>query len=61
LLGLLSRLYPQVEIHASTQLATHNSRQIEVLSALGVTSSIFPGNCPWMRSTCSPDTAGSRT
>ena len=36
LLGLVSRLYPQVEIHASTQLTTHNSRQIDVLSALGV-------------------------
>ncbi len=36
LLHLMRRLYPQVEAHASTQLTTHNSRQIELLARFGV-------------------------
>jgi len=35
-LYLLKKLYPQAPIHASTQMTTHNSKQVEFLKKFGV-------------------------
>jgi len=35
-LYLLKRLYPQARIHASTQMTSHNSKQLELLKKFGV-------------------------
>ncbi len=36
MLGVVKDIFPSLEIHASTQMTTHNSKQVELLSHMGV-------------------------